>query len=152
MIVVGVMTVVLTTSVHERQPRVAVSDWSEFTDTAGVTWRNFFLTNAGPGGVEYDTRTYQWIDLPLGEPLNGAFVMGGSGSLAPETAAVLTWPKPSRQDGQWRFVVACRRSPRPIERLRLQLHYRFPRFFEAPQLDREPWLATSHWTQVHDKP
>jgi hypothetical protein len=151
-IVVAMMTVVLTTSVHERQPRVAVSDWSEFTDWAGVTWRNFVLTNAGPGGVEYDTSTYQWADLPLGDPLNGAFVMGGSGSLEPGTAVVLTWPKPSRQDGRWRFVVACRRSPRPIERVRLQLHHRFPRLFEAPELDREPWLATSNWTQIPDKP
>jgi hypothetical protein len=150
-IAVVMMVVMLTSPVQVRQPGVAVSDWFECTDAEGVTWRNFVLTNAGPGGVEYDTRSYQWIDLPLGDPLSGAFVMGGSGSLEPGTAAVLTWMKPSRQDGQWRFVVACRRNLRPIERLRLHLHNRFPWFFEAPRLDREPWLATSSWTQIHDK-
>ena len=149
-IAVAMMALVLTSPVLERQPRVAVSGWSEFTDADGVTWRNFVLTNAGPGGVEYDTRSYQWIDLPLGNPLSGAFVMGGSGSLAPGSSTVLTWIKPSRQDGRWRFVVACRRSPHPIERWHLHLHQRFPRFFEAPRLDREPWLATSSWTQIGD--
>lgn len=132
-IAVAVMALVLTSSVRERQPRVAVSGWSEFTDPDGVTLRNFVLTNAGPGGVEYDTRSYQWTDLPLGDPLSGAFVMGGSGSLAQGTVAVLTFMKPSRKDGQWRFVVACRRSPRPIERLRLHLHHRFPRFTGCSQ-------------------
>jgi hypothetical protein len=87
-IAVVMMPLMLTSPVQVRQPKVEVSGWSEFTDPDGVTLRNFVFTNTGPGGVEYDTRSYQWIDLPLGDPLSGAFVMGGSGSLEPGTDAV----------------------------------------------------------------
>jgi hypothetical protein len=147
-----VAVLMLLSPVHERQPQVAVSKFSEFTDLDGLTWRNFTLTNAGPGGVEYHPRGYQWTDLPMDlDYLEGAFIMGGSGLLQPGTADVLTWLKPSRQEGQWRFLLACRRSPSIVDRLRLRLHDRFPRFFGIPEFNDEPWLVTSPWASIRDE-
>jgi len=138
---------ILTGDVGRERPYVSV-DWTDSTDHEGNARRVFVISNAGPGAVEWDLGHYQWADLNASDSVSGAFVMGGSGRLAPGEAGSLPFFRPTRPEGTWRFTVPCRRGESVLERLHARLRDRFPRWVPKPKVSRPVWLATSPWTEV----
>jgi hypothetical protein len=134
----------------QRQAKVTV-DWKDTTNENGDAWRLFVISNAGPGAVEWDLGHHQWADLNPADSCSGDFVMGYSGRLAPGEVGSFEFPRPTRPNGTWRYVVPCRRAQGIVERLRARLRNRFPRWISEPKDTREVWMAASPWTEV-DQP
>ena len=112
----------------------------------------FVISNAGPGAIEWDLGHHQWSDLNPSDSFSGAFVMrGNSGRLAPGEVDSFEFPRPTRPNGTWRYVVPCRRAQGLTERLRERVRDRLPRWIPEPDEMRQVWMAASPWTEV-DKP
>ena len=152
--VVGLFLVILLPVVlperGQHPPKVTV-DWKDTTKENGDAWRVFVISNAGPGTIEWDLGHHQWADLNPAESTSGTFVMGYSGRLAPGEVGSFEFPRPTRPNGTWRYVVPCRRAQGLTERLRARLRDRFPRWISEPNDTRQVWIAASPWTEV-DKP